>query len=262
LIELYTHKKSFIHQTEARVKIFFTLVFLVCVNLTPPGAWSAYIQYFTVLIVELLLSHLSIKKVLMRSLISFPFILAVFPIIFTGADPHIPLVSIVGFQVMISQPGVIRFISIAIQSWLSVLVAILLTCTTSFKELMRAFYQLGIPKILVTIFSLMWRYLSLMIDESINLMRARNSRSGLLDGKHKSGGSVWWRAQVTGKMAGNLLLRSLERSERVYAAMSARGYNGEVLQTKDRPITRKELFLAIISVIVCFAILGITILLY
>ena len=37
-----------------------------------------------------------------------------------------------------------------------------------------------------------------------------------------------WRARVTGGMAGNLFLRAFERSDRIYAAMLSRGYDGEV----------------------------------
>jgi cobalt/nickel transport system permease protein len=36
-----------------------------------------------------------------------------------------------------------------------------------------------------------------------------------------------WRAKVLGNMVGSLFLRTYERSERVYAAMQARGYDGE-----------------------------------
>ncbi|HJW84253.1 MAG TPA: CbiQ family ECF transporter T component, partial [Anaerolineae bacterium] len=34
--------------------------------------------------------------------------------------------------------------------------------------------------------------------------------------------------RVTGGMAGSLFLRAFERGDRIYAAMAARGYDGEV----------------------------------
>ena len=37
-----------------------------------------------------------------------------------------------------------------------------------------------------------------------------------------------WRARVTGNMAGQLFLRSYERSDRIYNAMLARGYAGQI----------------------------------
>jgi cobalt/nickel transport system permease protein len=68
-----------------------------------------------------------------------------------------------------------------------------------------------------------------MVDEAIRLMRARAARSGAIDRAGvKSGGPLVWRAKVTGGMAGNLFIRSIDRGERIYDAMAARGYDGEV----------------------------------
>ncbi len=262
MIELYRHQSSIIHQTDARVKIIFTLAFLVCLNLSPSGAWPAYILFFTFMLVEYLLSRLPFKVVLIRSLISLPFVLAAFPLLFTGPDPHVRLQVIGKFWLEISQPGLIRFTSIAVKTWISIFAAILLSSSTKFGDLLIAFRQIGLPKILVAIISLMWRYLSLMIDEAVCLMRARNSRSGSHEGKNRSGGSLWWRGSVTGKMAGNLMLRSLERSERVYAAMSSRGYNGEVLEVESQPLTTKDLSILFATSIQSVVILGIAFLLH
>jgi len=57
-------------------------------------------------------------------------------------------------------------------------------------------------------------------------MRARESRSARLAGQRGTAG-LGWRARVLGHMVGSLFLRTYERSERVYAAMLARGYDGE-----------------------------------
>jgi cobalt/nickel transport system permease protein len=75
----------------------------------------------------------------------------------------------------------------------------------------------------------MWRYLFVLVDEALRLMRARAARSGDsgISGSRK-GGSVVWRGRVTGGMAGSLFLRGIERSDRIYMAMLSRGYDGEV----------------------------------
>jgi cobalt/nickel transport system permease protein len=87
----------------------------------------------------------------------------------------------------------------------------------------------GIPRLLVGMFSLMWRYLFVLVDEALRLMRARAARSGQSgESGKRSGGSVAWRARVTGGMAGNLFLRAIERSDRIYVAMLSRGYDGEI----------------------------------
>jgi cobalt/nickel transport system permease protein len=93
---------------------------------------------------------------------------------------------------------------------------------------------------LVSMFGMMWRYTFVLVDEALRLMRARAARSGSWAGQPgktssshrrlrvREGGSIRWRARVTGGMAGNLLLRAFERSDHIYVAMLSRGYDGEV----------------------------------
>jgi cobalt/nickel transport system permease protein len=87
--------------------------------------------------------------------------------------------------------------------------------------------SLRFPRILVAIVSFMWRYIFVLVDEAMRLSRARDARSAVQPGR-KSGGSIPWRAKVVGGMAGNLFIRSYSRSERIYQAMEARGYQGEL----------------------------------
>ncbi len=97
--------------------------------------------------------------------------------------------------------------------------AVVLASATPFPELLAAM-RMRLPKLLVAVIGLMWRYLFVLVDEVLRLMRAREARSGQADGS-RGGGSLAWRARVTGGMAGNLMLRSFDRSERIYAAMAA-----------------------------------------
>jgi cobalt/nickel transport system permease protein len=97
--------------------------------------------------------------------------------------------------------------------------------------------------LLVAMFGLMWRYLFILADEALRLMRARAARSGAPEpgrGRRpaRSGGSLAWRARVTGGMAGNLFLRAFERSERIFIAMLSRGYDGEVRTLALTPLAR------------------------
>jgi cobalt/nickel transport system permease protein len=245
-----------------RVKFIFTLVFLLCLNFSPSGVWSAYIFFFTLVMVGLLLSRLSLRLILVRSLISLPFVLAAAPLLFLGPAPRVSLGEHGRIWITISQPGTIRFLSISIKAWISVLAAILLSSSTKFGDLLSGMRQMGIPKEIVAILALMWRYLSLMIAEAFCLMRARNSRSGTPFTKRKTGGSLGWRASVTGKMAGNLLFRSLERSERIYAAMLARGYNGEVKHAVPDRITKRDWIVFLISSLLSIAILALAVLIH
>lgn len=238
---LYRPAQSLFHQMDARVKIIFTLAFILSLSLTPPGAWPAYILYLSVALCGALLSKLGILFVQKRAFLAVPIILAALPLVFWGPLPHHPLAEIAGMQLIYSPAGLTRFASIAVKSWISIQAAILLAATSEFPDLLAAMRKLHVPKIFVAIIALMWRYLFVMEDEAARLMRARRSRSAFSGSGQPSGGNFVWNAQVTGGMAGSLFLRSLERADRVYAAMRSRGYNGEPLSADSTPLSRSDL---------------------
>ena len=71
------------------------------------------------------------------------------------------------------------------------------------------------------------------------MLLARASRSAALEGR-RAGGGLRWRARVAGSLVGTLFVRSLERSERVHAAMLARGYDGEPRHPRLAPAQRQR----------------------
>ena len=105
------------------------------------------------------------------------------------------------------------FATIALRSWICVQAALLLAFTTPFHELVDGLRELRLPQVMVSIISFMYRYLGVLADEATRMSRARASRSADPDGH--GGGSLAWRAKVTGAMVGSLFLRSYERGERI-----------------------------------------------
>lgn len=220
----YRDGASLIHRLDPRVKVLCTLAFILTASLLPAGQW---LHYAFLLFASLLVSSLAGLEpgyVLKRSFIALPFALAAITLPFTVPGPQFTL-PILGWS--LSVEGSIRFLSIVIKSWVSVQMAILLVATTAFPELLWGMRALHVPRPLVSITGLMYRYIFVLADEAMRLMRARAARSGALEG-HKTGGSIAWRGRVAGGMVGNLAIRSFERSERIYDAMVARGYQGEV----------------------------------
>jgi cobalt/nickel transport system permease protein len=204
----------------------------------PAGAWPALVLLTAVVISLDLLSELGFGYVLKRSAIALPFLLAAFPVLFTVGGEPLFSVTIGPWTLTATVQGLERFASIAWKSWLSVQVAILLTATTPFPSLLQAMRSVRIPAVLVAIIALMWRYTFVLADEAKRLMRARDARSG--DASRpglRSGGTLRWRAAVTGGMAGSLFLRSYERAERVHSAMVSRGYDGEIRSLPQPPLS-------------------------
>jgi cobalt/nickel transport system permease protein len=173
-----------------------------------------------------------------RGLIAIPFALAALPLIFTTAGQPLAAWHLAGWTLTATAGGLERFASIAVKSWLSVQFGVLLTATTRFSDLLVAMRALHVPRLLVAIFGLMWRYLFLLVHEAKRLRIARDARSAEVGSN--SGGTLAWRARTTGGMVGNLFLRGYERSERVYSAMLARGYDGEVRMLAPLSLSPRE----------------------
>ena len=242
--QLYQPRSSPIHHMDSRVRLLLALGFILSVSLAPAGALPAYVLYLSVAAAVTRAAELSYGWVLKRSLIALPFALAAAPLVLTGPPPLEQITLWSGFQIAVSPAGVMRFASIALKSWVSVQTAIVLAAATPLNSLLAALRDLKLPALLVSVIGLMLRYLYVIGDETLRLLRARSSRSALPVGptSRRPGGSIPWRAKQAGGMAGSLFLRSLERSERVYSAMLARGYNGTPPSITAAPLTRRQGF--------------------
>jgi cobalt/nickel transport system permease protein len=223
------------------VKLILTLGFVLTCSAARFGSWPVYVLLLAIVLSMEVLSGLGPAHVLKRSALALPFGLAAMPVIFSTQGQPLFSIALGNAEIMATMEGLSRFFSILIKSWLSVQAAIVLAASTPFPELLQAMRAIGTPKLLVAMFGLMWRYLFVLLDEALRLMRARSARSGQLESAAVThGGSVAWRARVTGGMAGSLLVRAFERSERIYSAMLARGYDGETRSLPLAPIQFAE----------------------
>ena len=251
-LDAYRPRTSPVHHLDARVKLVLTVSFIVTTALTPDGAWPAYVLLTGVVLVVVVISQLGMGFVQRRAAVALPFALAAVTVTFSTPGQSLLVVPVLRWELTLTDAGLIRFVSIMLKSWLSVQMAVVLTASPSFPTLLQAMRGLRLPKILVATVGFTYRYIFVIGDEALRLMRARAARSGVRDGK--GGGSVFWRARVTGGIAGSLFLRSIERSERIYAAMVARGYDGEARSIRPPVLRPWDVLVALPFVIALVAI--------
>lgn len=246
-LDPYQDGTSIVHRLDARIKLTLVIAFILTSALTPIGAWPIFILLLSLILSAELLSDLGIVFFMKRALLALPFVLAALPLLVT-VDGIELLALPLGLS--ITQQGLERFLSISLRSWISVQAAVLLASTTTFPDILRAMRALGLPRLMVAIIGLMWRYLFVMVDEVLRMLRARTARSSESEPPgHRTGGTIFWRSQVAGGMAGSLFLRSLERSDRIYHAMLARGYDGEIRSLPQpglRPVDWLVLFIVLL----------------
>jgi cobalt/nickel transport system permease protein len=199
----------------------------VAIGLIPIGAFWAIALLWLTIVVLAWSAHLGPWRTVRGAFIAVPFMTIALPLVLTRGAPYAAVLELGPLTLAISAEGLSQFLTIAAKSWVSVQAALLLTYTTPFHDLVDGLRALRLPRIMVAIISFMYRYLAVVGDEASRLNRARASRSADA-GVGRAGGTLRWRGAVTGSMVGSLFLRSYERSERVYAAMQARGFDGEL----------------------------------
>ncbi len=219
-IDEYSDRDSFIHRLDPRTKFITTLVFILAVALTLPNRWQAFALYFFAIATLFFLSKLPVFYVLKRSLVIMPFVLliAIFIPFFEEGEVA-GSYNIWLWQVSVTYNGLQVLVNIVIKAWLSILSLILLTSTTKMTDLLKGLEQLRMPRVMVMILSFMYRYIFVLVDEVMRMKQARDSRN--------FGGKRLWQIRTIGNMIGTLFIRSYERGERVYAAMLARGFDGQ-----------------------------------
>jgi len=115
--------------------------------------------------------------------------------------------------------GWVSFASILVKFALTISAALLLIATTSFPGICRGLRRLGFPALFVSQLLFLYRYLFVLLEEAMRVVRARDMRSF---------GSRGTGLRVYVRIVGTLFLRTVERAERIYGAMQARGFRGEV----------------------------------
>ena len=252
LLDRYLEGRSWFHSADARIKLVMALGFIFATTSIPPGKWIGFAAMLALVWLAAAISRVGLLRVFLRSLVAIPFILIALPTVFT--KPGLPLfeLDLTLFTLTGTREGLDFFISVLLKSWASVTAAVVLTATTPPLRLLEALRALRIPAILVAIVMLMYRYLFVLVDEAQSLMRARTARSAAIG--PKSGGSLVWRAKSAGGMAGSLFIRTLDRSERIYMAMLARGYDGTLRQSRVDSLERSPILLLVVSLCLFVAV--------
>ncbi len=271
IFDQYTAKTSPIHRLSPIVKVVVAVLFIFSNTLLPDGAWLSFALSGGIILTLTLLAKLEWHYTLKRSLIVLPFALAGISALFSLPGKTLAIWHIGSLELILTDAGLLRFESILVRSWLSVQIAILLVATTTFPDLIHALEHLRLPKMLVTVVAFLYRYMTVLSDEALRLLRARQSRSALLPNpphsddfsrpalgklrtkvlttKTRGGGSLLWRARTAGNMVGQLFLRSYERSDRIYHAMLSRGYSGHLRTLNPHSMESRDWLLIVLAFI-------------
>lgn len=246
-LDRYVDIDSPIQRLDPRLKLLATLAFVVGNVLLPDGAWLAFGLSWMFTVGVSTLARLGPTFALRRSYVALPFALAGLTVLFRPEGHLVFNLALGPLQAAITDLGIERFLTLMLRTWTSVQMALLLSATTSLPDLMHALRHLRVPAVLTAIIGFMVRFLFVLAEEASRLITARAARSAAAEGR-RAGGSLPWRARVAGGMAGQLLVRSLDRAERVHSAMLARGFDGELLTLRPHALRQRDWLVGVIVV--------------
>ena len=203
-----------VHRVDPRAKVVTTVVFVVCVVSSGKYDLLSLLPFAIFPVALATEGGLPLTFLGRLLLIASPFALimgAFNPIFDRDVIAYVGAVPVSG--------GWVSYASIVLRFLLTVAAALVLTATTGFTGVCLALEKLKVPEALVTQLLLLYRYIFVLGDEAHRMGQARRLRSV---GRRGMG----WR--VYAQMLGQLLLRTFARAQRVYLAMSCRGFDGEI----------------------------------
>ena len=203
-----------IHRLDPRAKVLTTLVFLVCVVSFGKYDVLPMLPYLLFPVVLASEGDLPWRFFARKLLVVAPFavVIGMFnPLLDRTVILHLGGVGVSG--------GWVSFVSILLRFGLTTMAALVLIATTGFVGVCMAIERLGAPDVFATQLLFLYRYIFVLGDEAMRMVRARALRSF---GRRGTG------VRVYGSMLGSLLLRTYDRAQRVYLAMLCRGFDGHV----------------------------------
>lgn len=250
-IDTHSDLDSLIHKLDPRIKIISLVVFIFFVIFTKPTLFITFALYGALIAVLILLSKIPLAFILKRSLVVIPFVLmiAIFIPFFKKGEVAGGY-SFGSLKLNVTYDGIMIFWNVLVKAYLCILSMILLITSTKLSDLLKALENLRFPSVFLMIFSFMYRYIFVVVDELMKTRQAKEARS--------VGGSRWFHTKVLANMVGVLFVRTYERAESVYLAMCSRGFDGRIRTINSFQLKMKDFcfLLIIIGILTGIRILG------
>lgn len=204
--------RGWVHRLDARIKWVVTLLYLGGMLSVPLTAVGWLLPFAVCPLAVCLSGGMGYGRLWIRSLWVLPILLPL--ALFNPLYDHRPLWQAGGIVVTAGWAGVC---AILLRGLLSMQALLLLVRTTGVYPLCTALRRMGVPSLLTTQLLFVYRYQVLLLQETLNMSRARAARGY---------GRRTYPLRMWSVFIGQLLLRSVERAGRIHRAMAARGFTG------------------------------------
>jgi cobalt/nickel transport system permease protein len=227
----WVHLDTPIHRLDARVKLVSSGALLAAVLAVPVAHSGLMAVHAAGLVVLVLLARLPLRWVLKRMAILAPFlVIGTIGVAFLPPIEAADAWQLGGLE--LSSQAMSVWLSIGGKCVLSLLLSILLVATASPGDLISALSALRVPRTVTALLGFAVAYIHVLADEAgrmVTAMRSRGTPRGLRR-----------RASTAVAMLTTLMVRTVQRAERVALAMVSRGYRGSMPSMQSRPVPRRQ----------------------
>lgn len=194
--------------------LLVTLLYLVAMLSVPQPALGMLILFALYPVTAAPMTGQTYGTILRKSCAILPFVVVLG--IFNPIFDTTPAFRVAGVTVT---TGWVGFASIVIRGLLSVQALLILIGATGFISVCRALSAIGVPSFITTQMTMVYRYLTVLLEEALAMRRARESRGY---GRKRMPLKMW------GPFIGQLFLRTVNRADSIHRAMLARGFSGTI----------------------------------
>jgi len=237
-LEEFAEGNSFLHRLDPRVK-FLTAIPYIFVIAIIQGTKGPFLALMISLLM-IALSRISFKKLIGRLIVVNTFILALW--IFLPFSYPGDTVFHIGF-LKATREGFLYVLSITLKANAIVLATIAILGTSEVFSLAHALVHLRVPDKLVHLFFFFYRYISVLHEEYTKLRNAMIIRSF----RPKTNMHTY---KTYAYLVGMLIVRSYERSQRIYRAMLCRGFSGKFRVMSHFELKRTDILFGILMVLI------------
>lgn len=203
---------SAVHRLHPLTKLFATLLYILLVVSFDKYALSGIAVMVLYPVVLYRMAGIPISTCFYKMRYVLPLVMAVGivnPFLDTAPMMHLGGVTV--------SAGVISMITLMLKGVFSLMASFLLIATTKVDLLCASLRRLHVPELMITLFLLTYRYISVLVEQVSIMSDAYALRAPGQKGIHIS---AW------GSFLGQLLLRSMDRARELYQSMLQRGFNG------------------------------------
>ena len=241
-IDKYSHLKSVFHSWDPRVKLVsFSFLILSIAFLT--HILSAFLG-LTLAVILIFLSRIPFTFVLkyLRWVILFAlFFLIIMPLTVPG-DRVLELSFL-----SISYQGLRLSVLIALRAISISMILFPMVATMEFHRTLKALEKLRTPNKFIQMIMFTYRYIFVFLSELIRMSTAAEARLF----KRRTDINT---LKITGNFIGILLIQALERTQRVYNAMTARGYTGRIKTLDEFKLSWLDYLKGVIIIILAISL--------